>query len=149
MARKDALLRLHSRLVQQRAALRRKFADELNIAIPSPTSGRDVGDAASDGSFSELNSQLAALESRELGQIERAIEMIREGRYGLCEVCDEKIPLTRLKALPFTPYCVECQRRQEVLGIDPFNSEVDWESAYEHEGRLNDRELTLRDIDVD
>ena len=96
----------------------------------------------------ELDSQLAALESRELAQIEQAIQNIRDGRYGLCEMCEKPIPIQRLKALPFTTCCVACQREAEDRGFDGTDTEVDWESAYEHEGRLNDRELTIGDLDV-
>jgi DnaK suppressor protein len=148
MARKDALLRLHERLIAQRSALRRKLADELNIALPSETTG-DLGDAANDGAQKELNSQLAALESRELRQIERAIEMIREGRYGRCEICEQAIPIERLNALPFTQLCVACQRHQEQLGHSTDDWDADWESAWEHEDRMSDKELTLGDLDVD
>lgn len=148
MARKDALLRLHERLIAKRDALRKKLIEEFDESHPA-WSGGDVGDAASDGEQSELNSQLAALESRELLQVERAITLIREGRYGLCEACEQPIPIARLKALPFTPLCVECQRMQEAYGRDAGGVEADWESAYELEGRLSDRELTLGDIFLD
>ncbi|HUG92733.1 MAG TPA: TraR/DksA C4-type zinc finger protein [Planctomycetaceae bacterium] len=148
MARKDALLRLHERLITQRNALRRKLADERHSEYSSQASGGDIGDAANDGASNELNSQLAALESRELFQIERAIQMMRQGRYGYCEVCDQPIPIARLKALPFTLVCVDCQRVQEQLGGTDGEFEADWESAYEHEGRFSDRELTLGDLDL-
>jgi len=149
MSRKDALLRLHERLTAKRDSLRKKLAEELNLLIPSGTGCGDVGDAANDGVQNELNSQLAALESRELNHVERAIELIRLGRYGTCEGCESAIPIARLKALPFSHLCVECQRTHEENGGDAFDSDADWESAYEHEGRMNDKELSLRDIDVD
>lgn len=149
MARKDALLRLRERLIAKRDALRKKIAEEMDLPVPESWSGgRDVGDAASDGASNELNTQLAALESRELMQIEQAIAMIREGRYGTCENCGTPIPITRLKALPFTSVCVACQRELEEMGYDASSFEADWESAYEHEGRMSERELTLGDIDV-
>ena len=87
MARKDALLRLHERLVAKRDSLRKKLADDLTHTQVS-TAG-DEADAANDGAQVELNTQLAALESRELVQVERAIDLIRRGRYGICEVCDQ------------------------------------------------------------
>ena len=148
MARKDALLRLHERLVRKREALRRKLREETSLSVRAHTGSGDIGDAASDGAQRELDSQLVSLESRELAQVERAIKMIREGRYGLCEVCESRIPVVRLKALPFTPLCVNCQRQHEEFGGDSFNLDADWESACEHEGRVNDRELTLGDIDI-
>ena len=150
MARKDALLRLHERLVAKRDSLRKKFSNELNLShTPAWAGTGDVGDAAHGGSESEINSQLAALESRELAQIEQAIRLMREGRYGSCEICDTTIPIARLKALPYTPYCVTCQRKKADMIGDPESFEPDWESAYEHEGRMNDRELTIRDLDID
>ena len=150
MARKDALLKLHQRLVAKRDALRKKLAEEFNVSVKSLariSRGGDVGDAASDGASDELNSQLAALESRELNQIERAIQLMREGRYGTCEICEKPIPITRLNALPFAPLCIDCQRRQEQLGHTDYEMHADWESAYEHEGRMNDQEFSLGDFD--
>jgi DnaK suppressor protein len=147
MARKDALLRLHERLVAKRDSLRKKLSDDFTTITAVSTTG-DEADAANDGAQNELNSQLAALESRELAQVERAIDLIRQGRYGLCEICEQAIPIERLKALPFTPVCVVCQRMQEKLSHNSDSDDADWESAFELEGRLRDRELTLGDIDI-
>lgn len=150
MARKDALLRLHQRLAAKREALRRKLAEEMNLPVPAISRGGDLGDAALDGETQELNSQLAALESRELNQIERAMQMIRDGRYGTCEVCEHSIPIARLQALPFTPLCVDCQREQEATGYrDLGDSDFNWESAYEMEDRLQDKEVSLSDFEID
>lgn len=147
MTRKDALLRLRERLIAKRESLRRKLSDDLSQGLPS-SGGGDVGDAANDGAQNELNSQLAALESRELNQIERAIELMRDGRYGVCEICEESIPITRLKALPFTPLCVGCQRAQEARVPGDDDQDADWESAYEHEGRMSEKEFSLGDFDI-
>ena len=146
MARKDALLRLHERLVAKRDSLRRKLADDMTMTEVSTTG--DEADAANDGAQNELYTQLAALESRELLQVERAIALIRKGRYGICELCEEPIPIERLKALPFTPVCITCQRVQEKMLRNAESDDADWESAFELEGRLRDRELTLGDIDI-
>lgn len=148
MARKDALLSLHERLIAKRDTLRKKLTEDLQFQERPLGSGGDVGDAANDGVRNELSSQLKALESRELAQIERAIELIREGRYGRCEICNASIPIARLRALPYSLLCVECQRIQEEMGQDGFESEADWASVYEHEGRMNDKEFTAGDIEM-
>lgn len=149
MARKDSLLLLHKRLVTKRDALRRKLAEENDLDIPKGwAGGRDVADTANEGAEAELDSQLAALESRELAQIEQAIALIREGRYGKCEMCERAIPIARLKALPFTTLCVECQREAEFIRAEGGDLEVDWSSAYEHEGRMSEKEITIGDLDV-
>ncbi|MCA9117312.1 MAG: TraR/DksA C4-type zinc finger protein [Planctomycetaceae bacterium] len=149
MARTEALLRLHERLIARRDLLRKKVNDDSISSIDTGSGGTDVGDAASEGSSRELNSQLMALESRELAQVERSIQMIREGRYGMCEMCESSIPIARMKALPYTQLCVECQRLQEESGRSSFDLDADWESAFEHEGRMSDRELNLKDIQID
>lgn len=149
MSRKQALLELQKNLQAQSKALRRKLADNLDLSQAHDEGSVDEVEAAADGSQHEINSQLAALESRELKQIEHAIQRIRKGRYGTCEKCDDRIPLARLKALPFTQLCVKCQRRiEEVRRIRGHGSE-NWESVYYLEGSASDKELTLGDIDVD
>ncbi|HID22041.1 MAG TPA: TraR/DksA family transcriptional regulator [Planctomycetaceae bacterium] len=148
MARKDALLRLHQRLVARRDFLRKKLGQQLE-ELPRERDVGDVGDAATDGACSELDSQLAAFETRELRLIERALELMREGRYGICEECGQRIPVARLKAVPFAPYCVKCQRRIEQQSQHEDKFGVSWEKAYEFEGQLSDREITLGDLEVE
>ncbi len=149
MARKDALLRLHQRLLAQRDDLRSKLGFQNNLSRPSSAGRSDLGDVAFEGVEREIDSQLAALETRELQKIEKAIRAIREGRYGKCELCGRSIPITRLRALPYTSSCVNCQRAQEEAGSDFADGGADWESAIEFQARQADRELTLSDIDID
>jgi DnaK suppressor protein len=73
----------------------------------------DVIDAALDSTQDEISSQLAEVESRELASIENALQRMRAGQYGLCEVCNGKIPMARLNALPYATMCIECQRELE------------------------------------
>lgn len=146
MSRKDALLRLHQRLTARRDALRKKLNGDKR---PVQKDVGDLGDVASEGATSELNSQLASLETRELRSIERAVLMIREGRYGICEGCESNIPIARLQALPFTVLCVDCQRNDEEIGGDK-DDEIDWSGACEYEGRFgSDREITIDDLNID
>jgi RNA polymerase-binding transcription factor DksA len=42
-----------------------------------------------------------------------ALGRIENGTYGTCESCGKSIPLERLDAIPYTPYCVNCERLQE------------------------------------
>ncbi|MCA9054602.1 MAG: TraR/DksA C4-type zinc finger protein [Planctomycetaceae bacterium] len=146
MARRDALLKLHRDLIAQRDELRRMLG--LEIATGDGNKG-DAGDVANDDAEREVNTQLAALESRELVKIERAIEAIRTGRYGTCEHCEKKIPIARLNALPYTTHCINCQRKQEERRGRLGEEDVDWEAAHEYQLRQQDRDLNLRDLDVE
>ena len=46
-------------------------------------------------------------------KIKEALEMIKNGTYGICEECEEEIYEGRLKARPVATLCIECKRKQE------------------------------------
>jgi DnaK suppressor protein len=117
MARKDALLNLRAILIRRRDALRSALAGDLSLLkeLRSESPG-DVVDAAYDSAQDEISSQLAEVESRELASIENALERMKVGKYGLCEVCGCKIPMARLNALPYATMCIVCQRDLERSG---------------------------------
>src|SRR5689334_22764484 len=114
MARRDALLRLHKTLLARRAHLRAKLTGELVDLreFRAADSAGDNADAAFEADGDEMSSQLAELDDRELSQIERALARLQQGRYGVCEGgsanCQKKIPLARLNALPYAPFCINC-----------------------------------------
>jgi RNA polymerase-binding transcription factor DksA len=62
---------------------------------------------------------LAVLDRSYAAQLEldRAIELLSEERYGRCTDCDRRIPPGRLHALPFAIRCVVCQERHEACGV--------------------------------
>jgi DnaK suppressor protein len=108
MARKDSILKMRELLVKRRDALRRALAGDLsNLKSLSDSTSGDVIDAALDAAQDEISSKLAEVESR---------ERMKGGGYGLCEVCNGKIPLARLQALPYATNCIECQRANENAG---------------------------------
>jgi DnaK suppressor protein len=117
MTRSDALLRLTSRLIARRDALRRSLAEEVS-RLREPTEVLGYGDhvdAAVDSASDEICARLAEIESRQLAEIERTLRRIAEGSYGRCESCGGRIPAPRLNALPHTTRCIGCQRRDEGL----------------------------------
>ena len=48
-----------------------------------------------------------------LKALSRAEEKVREGTYGVCDLCGNLIPAGRLKALPEAIHCVPCAERLE------------------------------------
>ncbi len=110
MARRDALLQLHQPLTARCVALRKALADEVETLHRFRT--EQTGDSAA-AAIDEVSVRLAELEARELAQIERALKRLKQGTYGVCEICQGKIPVARLNALPYSTTCVECQREIE------------------------------------
>ncbi|MEX0641731.1 MAG: TraR/DksA family transcriptional regulator [Pirellulales bacterium] len=116
-SRKDSIIKMRDLLVMRRDALRKALAGDLSLLKQlREQTGGDVVDAALDAAQDEISSQLAEVESRELANIERALARIRTGSYGECEICNNKIPLARLNALPYATACIECQRAAESNG---------------------------------
>jgi DnaK suppressor protein len=114
MARRDVLLRLYKSLVARGAALGDALAGEVeNLRGIRTDQTGDSADGAFDSGSEEISTQLAELEARELNQIHRALTRLTQGTYGICEVCQHKIPVARLSALPYSTTCINCQREME------------------------------------
>lgn len=143
MARKDAILKLRQVLLKRRDALRQALAGDLSLLKElREAQGGDVVDFALDSAQDEISSQLAEVESRELAQIEAALERMREGRYGVCDGCDKPIPLARLQALPYAISCIDCQRKLEESG-GARGGVPQWDALIDAPDVVNDIEMDL------
>jgi DnaK suppressor protein len=150
MARQDALLRLHKTLLARRDELRKRLGGEYlkDLQARSGASLGDAADMAFDTDHAEVNSQLAMLESRELKQVEKSLQKLRQGTYGVCEGCGKKIPVARLNALPFSSTCINCQREMETYGgLEGRGGRGDWEKVAD--AGLEDKEVNLSDLEAD
>lgn len=47
---------------------------------------------------------------QKLSAINKALERIKKGSYGVCVECDKKIPTARLQAMPETTRCMKCEK---------------------------------------
>jgi len=114
MRRTEFIKDTKQRLIRRRDALRRALAGDISVLRShQEQSVGDEVDAAIATEQCELRSQMASFESRELAQIESALDRIRQGRYGRCDTCDKAIAPTRLKALPYATECINCARTGE------------------------------------
>lgn len=52
-------------------------------------------------------------ERKLITKIDDALMRMRDGTYGLCDVCGGPIALDRLKARPVTTLCIDCKSDQE------------------------------------
>lgn len=150
MARQETLLKLHKALMSRRAELRKKLSDGLDIEGFGGDATGDEADAAFETGSDEMNSQLAALESRELAQIERTLRRLKDGSYGKCEICSAKIPVGRLNILPYTSVCIKCQRELELTGDwEPQAGGGDWERVFEASSRMEEPRVNLSELEMD
>ena len=151
MPREAALLKITKSLLNRRNELRKRInleMDGLDMAGHHDVSG-DAADIAFEHTGEELASQLAEIEARELGQIEHALQRIKQGKYGTCAGCGHKILVARLNALPYSTLCIGCQRESEKDSnwlADRRDS--DWSTLRDDSGH-DDRDVNLSDLEFD
>jgi DnaK suppressor protein len=52
-------------------------------------------------------------ESNLLRNVRAALRRLDEGMYGICVHCEEEISPKRLNAVPWTPFCIQCQEQAD------------------------------------
>lgn len=72
--------------------------------------GQHMADAGTDTFDRDFALSLVSSEQEALSEIEAAIQRIRAGTYGICEVSGEPISKERLMAVPFTRYSAGAQK---------------------------------------
>ena len=74
---------------------------------------QDIADKAVSSYTREFLYSLTDGERSTLLQIDDALGRIAEGTYGFCVNCGQPMAEKRLTAVPWAPYCVECQELSE------------------------------------
>jgi DnaK suppressor protein len=70
-------------------------------------------DEGTDDFGKTINMEVSNKEFLILRQIERALEKIDEGTYGICDLSKKEIPLARLQAIPYATMTVDSQEKLE------------------------------------
>ncbi len=76
----------------------------------------DNYDIASNERDRELSYMLGDRERKKVREIDNALLKIKEGTYGVCDECGEPISKKRLKVIPYSNLCINCQSRAEEEG---------------------------------
>lgn len=102
--------RFRERLEHDRAEIQARIAArsrEIDATVPEEDEIRDEGDEAK--VVTDLEPALAEneLDQDTLAKIERALQRIEEGTYGISEVSGKPIPIERLEAVPYATTLVD------------------------------------------
>ena len=110
MANKNQIDELKIILLQRKESLSQNIHNSIDsidqLKNQDINDDLDYADFVSD-SFTE--GMIANHQLDELKQIEEALKKIKEGTYGICDMCGINIPIGRLKAKPFAKFCTECR----------------------------------------
>lgn len=113
MNKKD-LQRFKTLLEERKQALLNAITDtkEQGLGFSSEDLPDEI-DLASSEADQSMNLRLRDRERVLLKKIERTLEKINEGEFGVCETCGEEISVKRLEARPVTDLCIRCKEEQE------------------------------------
>jgi DnaK suppressor protein len=65
-------------------------------------------------------------ESHLLRNVRAAFRRIEEGSFGVCLHCEEDISPKRLAAVPWTPFCIQCQEIADRNQVATANNFEEW-----------------------
>jgi DnaK suppressor protein len=94
----------------------RQQGEQTSVNTESSGQARDYEDDAQRLAALELQDNLVAHDDERLSNIERALQRIDEGTYGLSAASGKPIALERLKVFPEALYTEEEQRQREKNG---------------------------------
>lgn len=108
-APKDVRKELEDRRAELGLELERLTAPPTESA--SVSFGKRVGDGTTEAVERLATTATAKSLAATIEDIDRALERIDTGDYGICDTCGSDIPPQRLEALPATTRCVGCAAR--------------------------------------
>jgi len=100
-------------LEQRRAALESGAADTVGEMTDDDETFPDPNDRATLESDRNFTLRIRDRERKLITKIEKAMQRIDDGSFGVCEACGCEISTRRLEARPVTTLCIECKEEQE------------------------------------
>lgn len=107
----NTLNQFRKRLQRERERILAQPQDE--TAVSEVGRNPDRADLAASYGERERILALTAMEQRHLQQLQKALDRLDSGGYGICAGCGDEITYGRLEIMPHAVYCVACQRRHE------------------------------------
>ena len=91
-----------------------KIEKNLNITSseldhPPSNDVTDEGDYISQALETNTNNAIIHEQSKTLNEINKSLNQIGIGTYGICELCEEPINIERLKVKIFAEHCISCR----------------------------------------
>lgn len=117
---KSTLERFRKRLEEEKARLEDQIEDyerdleEARLTESSSDRSPDPGNAEASSMKLEYAKELSIEQNTVdlLNKVDRALQRVNAGTYGICESCGNAIPVERLDVLPYSTICVECASRR-------------------------------------
>lgn len=140
------LTKLKNMLIEQKASLKRVVEDNEFLDSGSLRDATDElstidnhpADLASELFEREKDMALKAHDEDELAKVNAALQAMENGSYGVCAKCQTDIPYDRLRALPYTLFCIEHTEAKSIPTDRPVEEQVIYAA--------NDNSFASRDL---
>jgi len=111
----------HLEKIKQELLIRKNILEgELERLSKEPVSdnqSQDDGDQAVSSTLETLRNSIQNAEYEELMIVDAALKSIQDGRYGICQDCEQEISEKRLKYYPNAQRCLACQEAAEITSL--------------------------------
>lgn len=114
--KKSDIAQFKKRLLELRSQLNQTLKGATKeVTEPDTSKGysQHQADEGTDDFVKNINLEVSSKEMILIRQIDRALEKIEEGTYGICDLTGEEIPMKRLEAIPYATMTVKAQEQFE------------------------------------
>ena len=114
MLTKEELEKFQNKLLDRRVQIEKNLTGTtLELEGMRNLELNDEGDHAATSAKTLVDSAILVQQRKELNEIELALDKIKAGTYGICEMCEEPISLPRLEVKNFARFCIACREITE------------------------------------
>ncbi len=112
--RPEEIAELHKALTEERERVLSRLTEHMAVVrAPDDSMSADEFDQASNDLERGNMLRIADKENKLLIELDRALQKIAEGQYGICEGTQEPIGFKRLRARPWARYSIEYKEQLE------------------------------------
>jgi len=111
--KKEKLEKFKALLIERKSVLLEEAKDTMVEMTDDEEAFPDPNDRATLESDRNRTLRIRDRERKLISKIDKALERVEDGTFGICEECGEEITDARLKARPVTTLCIDCKEEQE------------------------------------
>jgi len=100
------------KLLEMKKSIEKVLADKKEFDLVENEIGDQI-DEAGQSLDKEVIFEQSDNERKILNEINAALRKLKNGTYGKCEQCGTEIEPKRLKAVPYSRYCIKCQIKND------------------------------------
>ena len=101
-------------LADKKESIIRKLTDTITESKEMESNvAQDLVDKAETSYTKEFLLSLTDGERETLLLIDEALKRLEHSEFGVCQTCGKEIGGKRIVAIPWTPYCIDCQEKAE------------------------------------